>query len=141
MKAIDHMEKNRVFCRHNIEHCLAAARIALLLSYEENLDVPKELIYAAALLHDIGRAEAEKDHREISGELAEDILTDCGFNKDEICEIKYAIACHGDDTTAKENSFRGIFYRADKLSRNCFMCSAKGECYWAEDKKNSYLKV
>ena len=57
---IEHSEKDRKFCRHGREHLLDTARIAYIFSLEENLNmnISKEIIYAAALLHDIGRSEA-----------------------------------------------------------------------------------
>ena len=42
-------EMNRIFCHHDLVHFLDVARIGWIL----NLD--KELLYGAALLHDIGR--------------------------------------------------------------------------------------
>ena len=48
-------EKDRIFCKHGIEHLLDVARIAYIENLEENCDISKEMIYAAALLHDIGR--------------------------------------------------------------------------------------
>ncbi|MGN0395668.1 MAG: HD domain-containing protein, partial [Coprococcus sp.] len=62
-------ETDRRFCCHGIEHCLDVARIAYIINLEEKLDIKKELIYAAALLHDIGRADksdAGKNHHELS---------------------------------------------------------------------------
>ena len=29
-----------------------------------------------------------------------------------------------------------VLYRADKLSRNCFLCDAREDCYWPEERKN-----
>ena len=37
----------------------------------------------------------------------------------------------------KSESFASIFYRADKLSRDCIHCKARQECYWPEEKKNN----
>ena len=47
-------EYDRKFCRHSLGHALSVARIALLISIEEDLHIDRELIYGAALLHDIG---------------------------------------------------------------------------------------
>ena len=45
----------------------------------------------------------------------------------------------GDSPYKKEESesFASIFYRADKLSRDCIHCKARQECYWPEEKKNN----
>lgn len=141
MSEIEQNEKDRIFCRHNISHSLDVARIAALMAADEGIHIDRELIYAAALLHDIGRAKTADNHREKSWELAEDILISCGFSDEERTEIKYAIIYHGDENSSDESSFRGIFCKADKLSRNCFMCRAKKECYWNADKKNLYIRV
>ena len=46
----------------------------------------KDIIYATALLHDLGRADQyEKgiSHEEAGAILAEEILTDCGYTREE----------------------------------------------------------
>ena len=49
------LEKDRIFCNHNMEHFLDMARIAYIMVLEEGLLYSKEIIYAIGLLHDIGR--------------------------------------------------------------------------------------
>ena len=49
-------EKNREYCKHGLQHCLDVARIAYILNLESKLGLEKEIIYAAALLHDITRS-------------------------------------------------------------------------------------
>ena len=39
----------------------------------------------------------------------------------------------------KKNELADYLYRADKLSRNCFVCKAKDKCKWSEEKKNATL--
>ena len=53
MEQIRRSEKERRFCCHGIDHCLDVARIGMLMNLEEKLGLEPELIYAAALLHDI----------------------------------------------------------------------------------------
>lgn len=140
LKAIEEHEKEREFCRHNPEHFLTVARLTWILVLEEGLEADKELIYAAGLLHDIGRHwqyERGIPHDRASAELAAEILQDCGFNEKERQEVLHLIESHR--TRQPEKSLAGIFYRADKLSRNCFSCSARNECNWPEEKKN--LKI
>jgi putative nucleotidyltransferase with HDIG domain len=138
MNRIAELEKEREFCLHDLNHSLDVARIGYIISLEEKLNVSCELIYAAALLHDIGRAdeyEKKLSHHEQSAVLAGEILSECGFNEKENCEICEAIAAHkrpDDDKTG----LKYILYRADKLSRKCFDCKMYEECYWDEDKKN-----
>ena len=55
MSVITKKELNRKFCCHNIEHSLDVARIGYIMILEQNLNIDKELFYAAALLHDAGR--------------------------------------------------------------------------------------
>ena len=49
------LEQERIFCKHNPQHFLDVARLAWIENLEKNLEISKELIYAAAFLHDIGR--------------------------------------------------------------------------------------
>ena len=56
-KKIQELESERIFCRHTPEHFLDVARLMYIYALEEHLELSKELIYAAALLHDIGRAQ------------------------------------------------------------------------------------
>ena len=48
-------EKDRIFCRHTMEHFLDVARLMYIYDLEDGAGIDKEIIYAAALLHDIGR--------------------------------------------------------------------------------------
>ena len=48
-------EADRRFCRHDMAHFLDVARIGTIINLEENLGISKEVIYGAALLHDIGK--------------------------------------------------------------------------------------
>ncbi len=135
-------EKERMFCKHNIEHFLDVARIALILSMKEKLEIDEELIYAAALLHDIGRHiqyEDGRDHAIVSAGLALPILEESGFFEDEISDIIRAIKNHRNSMTADQKDLSGLIYRADKLSRACYACEAQLQCNWKDDKKNLNL--
>ena len=50
------IEHDREFCCHQITHLLDVARIAYIKNLEAGLGIDKELIYTAAILHDIGKA-------------------------------------------------------------------------------------
>lgn len=132
-------EVDRKFDKHDLSHLLDVARIGEIINLESSLGLEREIIYAAALLHDIGR-DIEYDcgtlHDLASAEIAPQILKDCGFNDSETDLIVDAIRNHGDASVSKENSLRGVLYRADKASRTCFECDVVQECHWSDEKKN-----
>ena len=136
---LQQLEKGRRFCGHDMEHFLSVARISYLIVLEKKLDISKDIIYATALLHDLGRADQyERDisHEEAGAVLASEILADCGYDKEEIQLMVDTILKHRDMKDDKD-SFASIFYHADKISRDCIHCKAKEDCYWSEEKKNS----
>lgn len=146
----EYLEKNnnaeaeRQFCRHNMEHFLAVARIAEILNIQENYGQEQEIIYAAALLHDIGRWVQYEDgtpHEKAGSRLAPEILKSCGFTKAESDGIIKAIEDHRREEIKGEKSLSGLLYRADKLSRACFACKMEKECDWKNKKKNLKLLV
>ena len=55
LQQIYRLEAGRIFCGHDMTHFLDVARLAYIFNLEENLQIEKERIYAAALLHDVGR--------------------------------------------------------------------------------------
>lgn len=144
LSEISRMEENeREFCRHDLTHFLDVARIAMILNLEEGLANAKELIYAAALLHDIGKHMEYKEqipHEQASAVLAPRILRECGFEEPEVRLIVQAIAGHRADHLADAPTLSGLIYRADKLSRPCYGCRASERCDWSEEKKNLALK-
>jgi uncharacterized protein len=136
-------EKDRMFCRHDLEHFLSVARIAEILNLKKKLKIKKPYIYAAALLHDVGRFRQYEDgtaHEKASAVLAPKILKDSGFDENETSVIVDAILSHRDKSVAEEESLRGILYRADKLSRSCFACPAQEQCNWKGKKKTKKLR-
>ena len=147
LERIKEYEKNRSYCRHGLDHLLDVARIAYILNSEINGErvaapnVTKELIYAAALLHDIGRAKQYEDgtpHEKESAGIAEKLLPGCGFTKPETMVIIYAILSHRTNSSAGKPGLSGLLYRADKLSRRCFDCSMINDC--DRDRKNTGLE-
>lgn len=134
-------EENRIFCKHNLQHSLDVARIAYIMVLEKNIKIDKQLVYAAALLHDIGRWKQYKEgipHETASCNLAEKILKQCQFEKEEIKIILSAISSHRGADKERED-FNEIFYLSDKLSRPCFTCKAKSQCNWSDVKKNYHI--
>ncbi len=136
-------EEDRIFCRHNMGHFLDVARIAMIFNLQENLQISRDMIYGAALLHDIGRHEqyaAGTPHEEASARIAPAILADCGYTQEEIRQIVEAIALHRDSGTAGRADLAGILYRADKASRACYACGASEACNGKEGRKNLEIR-
>lgn len=143
LKANEAAEAQRCFCRHNMVHFLDVARIGMILNLEEEIGVEREMVYAAALLHDLGKHIQYEDgtpHEFASAEIAPEILKACGFDDEETGVIVSAILGHRDGSAERERSLRGILYRADKAARACFACKARTECNWKEEKKNLHIK-
>ncbi len=136
-------EKDRVFCRHDMSHFLDVARIGVILSLEEGLAFDREMIYAAALLHDIGKHKQYSHgipHERASAEIAPEILESCGFDEKETTVIINAILAHRDPGAASGQGLEGVLYRADKASRPCFACPVQEECSWKDGKKNLRIR-
>lgn len=159
-------EQDRIFCKHDMGHFLDVCRLAEIewLTFRiqetetkqdavsngqsgvkngESIQVNRELIYAAGLLHDIGRWEEYENgvrHEIASAGLAPGILRECDFAQRETEEIIFAISNHRNKEIKEENSLAGFLYRADKKSRACFSCEAENECDWSDSKKNLEIK-
>lgn len=95
-RQIDEKEKDRIFCGHDMGHLLDVARLAWIFNLEANQEISKERIYAAALLHDIGRHiqyENGTPHQIAGLPIAEQILTDWRIlsgrdERDSLCDRK-----------------------------------------------------
>ena len=145
---IDNLEKNmtaeaeRRFCRHDMAHFLDVARIGMIINLEEDMGIPGELIYGAALLHDIGKHRQYGEgipHEQAGAAIASAILRDCGFDEKETDVIADAILQHRNSRVVPERNLRGVLYRADKASRPCFSCGAEQDCSWKGSKKNKRI--
>ena len=141
-QALQEAEKNRQFCKHTLEHFMDVARLMYIYSLEHHLSASKELIYATALMHDIGRIDQIEmgiPHEQTGAALCDVILPDCGFSQEETETIKSAILHHRKAAQDVGNPFYEMLYWADKKSRNCFACSMREVCNWNEGKMN--LKI
>lgn len=147
LQRLQELEKNRVFCRHQMDHLLDVARIAYILNLERNLGISRDLVYVAALLHDMGKSlqyESGIPH-EIAGEkLAAQILAEMpgeiAFTEEEQRQILAAI--HGHRRLRKDaGPLETILYEGDKMSRACFLCPAEAECNWSIGKKNMEIQL
>lgn len=153
-QALQKAETDRPFCNHTLEHLMDVARLMYIYSLEHGISISKEIIYATALMHDIGRIDQiEKGipHEKAGAALCDAILPECGFVKNEIQMIQAAILRHRTDiyrTDISENLCDGkksvsenellsdMLYWADKKSRNCFACRMREACNWDEEKMN-----
>ncbi|MDF2613729.1 MAG: hypothetical protein K0S71_1515 [Clostridia bacterium] len=129
-------EKTRVFCKHNKEHFLDVARLCYIISLESGYYIPKEIIYTCAFLHDIGRWQeymSNIPHEEASCKLAHPLLQKYHFNSEEQQVILEGILEH---RRGADEGLGKIMYKSDKLSRRCYNCTAKMECYWPAENKN-----
>ena len=135
---IEELEKERIYCHHGIGHDLDVARIAVMMASDEGMDIPRDIIYAAALIHDIGRKEQYingVEHEIASAAIAPVILEECGYTENEIDDIIAAIINHGNEAVRDEENLTGLIYRADKASRKCYLCKAADTCHKPEEKR------
>lgn len=145
----EELEASRRFCRHDMAHLLDVARIAYILALEapeaydafaRSLGHPgrgpaaKETLYAAALLHDMGKwkqYEDGEDHAEVGARLCLGVLAECGFSEAETAVIAEAIVNHRKKGKNRSDSFLGaILAQADVHSRLCCRCGGKSDCRW-----------
>ena len=146
-RRLQELEEIRVFCRHQMNHLLDVARIAYILDLEEGLDIGRDLIYAAAILHDIGKGRQYEEgipHETASADLAEQILADMpaklAFTSEEQQQILTAIRGHR-RLRCDAEPLEALLYKSDKMSRACFACPAESQCNWSNDKKNMEIQL
>lgn len=142
MDKMEQLEKGRPFCKHGWSHVQDVARIAYILKLERGLEYDREVIYAAALLHDLGRVQEYEDgtpHEQAGAIVAEQILRETGFEEMEISLIVEAIAEHGNMSDHKTHVLQELLFEADKMSRRCFCCQVWEQCNWSEEQKNSRI--
>lgn len=146
LREIQEAEKERIFCRHDMQHFLDVARIGWILCLERKLAFSREIVYAAALLHDIGRGMQYRDgtpHDEAGALLAGRILPECGFDGQETEEVCRAIEGHriSGQQSAEFTGLGALLKEADHMGRSCFACGAEPECYWPKEKKNLEIRM
>ena len=146
-RQLEEAEQGRIFCRHQMTHLLDVARIAYIRSLEEGLGLDREVIYAAAVLHDIGKVLQYEEGipHEITGEkIAAEILDglagENAFSETEKAMILTAIRGHRKLRDEPEVLER-LLYESDKASRMCFACPAEPQCDWSEEKKNKEIRI
>lgn len=146
-RQLEEAEQGRIFCRHQMTHLMDVARIAYIRSLEEGLGLDREVIYAAAVLHDIGKVLQYEEGipHEITGEkIAAEILDglagENAFSETEKAMILTAIRGHRKLRDEPEVLER-LLYESDKASRMCFACPAEPQCDWNEEKKNKEIRI
>ena len=144
---LEELEKDRIFCRHQMPHLLDVARIAWILNLERGLGFDREVVYAAAVLHDIGKAlqytekiPHEKAGEEIAAQILGDLPDELAFSEEEMQMIRRAIAGHRRWREDME-PLESLLYESDKRSRQCFACPAESECDWSPEKKNLEIDI
>lgn len=140
MEKINGLEKERRFCKHGFEHGLNVARVAYAYVLEKGeIVLSKEVVYAAAILHDIGRwveYQTGEDHAEVSARLALPLLEVCRFSSEDIQVILQGIREHRRSPEENLSQLGEALALADDWSRDCRHCSAQTLCY----KFNATLK-
>ena len=115
--------------------------------YGTGLGLEKEVIYAAAVLHDIGKyaqyedgTPHEQSGEKIASEILDSLPDDAAFFEEEKRMILTAIRGHR-KLRADAEPLERLLYTSDKASRMCFACPAEDECDWSAEKKNMELKI
>ena len=73
-----------------MKHLLDVSRIAWIETLEQSLDYPKDVIYGAGLLHDVGKYLQYTEgtgHHVASADIGRKILDDAGYTPEETEEI------------------------------------------------------
>ncbi|MCC8159999.1 MAG: HD domain-containing protein [Oscillospiraceae bacterium] len=143
LSLINEAEKDRIYCNHGIEHLLDVARAGYITALENGLDIKKELIYAAALLHDMGRYAqytGAEEHHAAGAKIAAQILPECGFDEKETAEIISAVKAHG-SMSGKTETLADVIAEADKKTRMCMLCAASDTCKWREEERNMLIEL
>ena len=180
VEKLERLEADRVFCRHGLGHLLDTARIAWIRVLEaqtsrrgpdravgmapgfgEELLPEKEIIYLAALLHDLGRIQEYEEgvpHQRAGAALARQLLQQIGYPQEKTELIAAAIESHrggaksdreveadrksrqaetpGQNAALWAEPLGQLLSWADKRSRNCFACKAQKACKWEAEKQN-----
>lgn len=128
-----HAEAQRIYCQHGSDHGLSVARIAYIYFLEsKEIFLSKEVIYAAGILHDIGRwleYETQENHAIVGARLAAPILRECGFSEQEVEIITQGILEHRLKPSQASSVLGLALALADDWARDCKNCESKASCY------------
>lgn len=114
------VEKELSCSAHDMDHVARVYNLSLRLAKDENVDL--DVLKSAALLHDIARVKEDNDqtgdtdHAALSAEMAEPILKELNFTKEQIRHIQDCIISHRYKTGNKPKTLEAkILFDADKL--------------------------
>lgn len=142
LQEIAEVEWDREYCRHDITHLLDVARYAYIKNLEVGYGLSQDVIYGAALLHDMGKVLQYKEkipHEMTGAKECQQVLQDCGYTEEEIAKIKTAILHHRKGDDPKKNPLSELLYEADKKTRLCMYCKKKETCNWKAEDKNQTI--
>ncbi|WDV45623.1 HD domain-containing protein [Clostridiaceae bacterium M8S5] len=137
-KILDIVNEELSCSAHKIDHVMRVYNLCkLIASGEEDVDI--EVLSISALLHDIARVKESKDitgkvdHAILGGQMAEDLLSELGYEDAFIKKVKHCITTHRFRTGNLPNSKEAkILYDADKIDAigavgiaRCFMLSGQ----------------
>lgn len=141
------LERNRIYCRHGLPHLLDVARIMRIRALADGVKIDPEVLYAAALLHDIGKDEQYETgiphdvaSERVARELLDALPASLRFSSADTERICTAILGHR-HLRADAEPLERMLYEADKASRACFACKARATCSWSDEKKNLRLEI
>lgn len=139
LRALEDQEADRIYCKHNLDHFLDVARVTMLVCADFDIPADKDVVYLAALMHDLGRLDkGQADHPVASAQLADQWLEAIDFPADRRPEVIRLIEGHGWRGPAVPSNLLEAFSLADSLSRPCYQCPATDSCHWPADRKNAY---
>ncbi|MCK9577875.1 HD domain-containing protein [bacterium] len=127
---------------HDFEHTIRVYNLCLHLArLEKNVDM--EILEAAALLHDIGRIDEDKDsnldHAIIGAKKAVPILQELNFSVDQIEKIKHCICAHRYRNKVDAESIEAkILFDADKLDSTGAIGVARAMAWVGKKNKQIY---
>lgn len=143
LKELETLETERIYCKHDLDHCLHAARIVYILNWEYQLGISKQAIYLWGLLHDMGRIEEYRNHtsHEVAGVcIARKLLTEIDCPKDLTEYVIKQIASHRQVPAENEGiTEENVFWYGDKKSRNCYVCPTADNCNWDMGKRTNKI--
>ena len=132
---------------HDFNHILRVTKMADYLARVEGADM--EIVRAAALLHDISRAEEDQsgqgDHAEMAAERAREILIGRGGRAERAAAVAHAIAAHRYRGSVQPQTLEAkILFDADKLdsigavgiARAYAMAGALKQQLWSEPRED-----